>query len=239
MTCRDWNVRLLLGLDLDYICTWLSLSATRSLCWSHWKPASSLHRHQSFHAALCTLGMTSPWPVRSPGANRLWPLWPWPAPHVILTTPMTSQGETLSAAVYRRRWRMMTASRVPVQLCGKRRHYIHTEWLHHLNCLLWVASCLLLFFFYSFLFQASNYRFIIIISKSSYRSSSSRRRRRRSYNYVGSGDSSVVRAPDSWSKGRGFEYLHERRENFLLQGQLSVLTLFSVSVPPPCYRSST
>ena len=31
----------------------------------------------------------------------------------------------------------------------------------------------------------------------------------------------------------------ERRENFLLQGQLSVLTLISVSIPPPCYRSST
>ena len=28
-------------------------------------------------------------------------------------------------------------------------------------------------------------------------------------------------------------------ENFLLQGQLSVLTLISVFVPPPCYRSST
>jgi len=56
---------------------------------------------------------------------------------------------------------------------------------------------------------------------------------------VGSGDSSVVRAPDSWSKGRGFESLLERRENFLLQCQLSVLTLISVSVPPPCYRSST
>ena len=53
------------------------------------------------------------------------------------------------------------------------------------------------------------------------------------------GDSSVVRAPDSRSKGRGFESLLERRENFLLQGQLSVLTLISVSVPPPCYRSST
>ena len=44
---------------------------------------------------------------------------------------------------------------------------------------------------------------------------------------VGSGDSSVVRAPDSGSKGRGFESLLERRENFLLQGQLSVLTLVS------------
>ena len=53
------------------------------------------------------------------------------------------------------------------------------------------------------------------------------------------GDSSVVRAPDSWSKGRGLESLVERRENFLLQGQLSVRTLISVSVPPPCYRSST
>ena len=56
---------------------------------------------------------------------------------------------------------------------------------------------------------------------------------------AGGGDSSVVRAPDSWLKGRGFESLLERRENFLLQGRLSVLTLISVSVPPPCYHSST
>ena len=56
---------------------------------------------------------------------------------------------------------------------------------------------------------------------------------------VGGGDSSVVRAPDSWLKGRGFESLLERRENFLLQGWLSVLTVISVSVPPPCYHSST
>ena len=55
----------------------------------------------------------------------------------------------------------------------------------------------------------------------------------------GGGDSSVVRAPDSWLKGRGFESLLERRENFLLRGRLSVLTLISVSVPPPCYHSST
>ena len=33
--------------------------------------------------------------------------------------------------------------------------------------------------------------------------------------------------------------LQQRRENSLLQGQLSVLTLISVSVPPPRYRSST
>ena len=39
-------------------------------------------------------------------------------------------------------------------------------------------------------------------------------------------------------KGRGFESLKERRENFPLKGQLSVLTLISVSVPPPCYRRS-
>ena len=57
--------------------------------------------------------------------------------------------------------------------------------------------------------------------------------------YVGSGDSSMVRAPESWLKGRGFESLQERRENFLLRGQLSVLTLISVSIPPPCYCSST
>ena len=57
--------------------------------------------------------------------------------------------------------------------------------------------------------------------------------------FRGEGNSSVVRAPDSRLKGRGFESLLERRENFLLQGQLSVLTLISVSVPPPCYRSST
>ena len=56
---------------------------------------------------------------------------------------------------------------------------------------------------------------------------------------IGGGDSSVVRAPDSWLKGRGFESLLERRENFLLQSRLSVLTLISVSVPPPCYHSST
>ena len=56
---------------------------------------------------------------------------------------------------------------------------------------------------------------------------------------LGSRDTSVVRAPDSWSKGRGFKSLLEWWENFLLQGQLSVLTLISVSVPPPCYRSST
>ena len=55
----------------------------------------------------------------------------------------------------------------------------------------------------------------------------------------GSGNSSVVRALDSCLKGRGFESLLERRENFLLQCQLSGLTLISVSVPPPCYRSST
>ena len=47
-------------------------------------------------------------------------------------------------------------------------------------------------------------------------------------------DSSVVRAPDSWSKCRGFESLKERPEYFLLQCQLSVLILILVSVPHPC-----
>ena len=48
----------------------------------------------------------------------------------------------------------------------------------------------------------------------------------------GGGDSSVVREPDSWLKGRGFESLQERRENFLLQSQLSVLTLFRYPFHP-------
>ena len=52
----------------------------------------------------------------------------------------------------------------------------------------------------------------------------------------GSRDSSVIRTPDLWSKGRGFESWLEWQENFL---QLSVLTLISVSAPPLCYRSST
>ena len=50
-------------------------------------------------------------------------------------------------------------------------------------------------------------------------------------------DGSMVRAPDSWLKGRRFEWSGGR--SFLLQGRLSVLTLISVSVSPPCYRSST
>ena len=54
---------------------------------------------------------------------------------------------------------------------------------------------------------------------------------------LGGGDSSVVRAPDSWLKGRGFESLLERRENFLLQGRLSVLTLISVSVSTPVFTT--
>ena len=50
---------------------------------------------------------------------------------------------------------------------------------------------------------------------------------------VRGGDSSEVRALDSWLKGCGFESLWERQEKFLLQGQLSVLFPISVSVPPP------
>ena len=48
----------------------------------------------------------------------------------------------------------------------------------------------------------------------------------------GGGDGSVVRALDLGSKGPGFKSLLERQENFLLQSQLSVLTLISVSVQP-------
>ena len=36
---------------------------------------------------------------------------------------------------------------------------------------------------------------------------------------------------------RRFESLQERRENFLLRGQLSALTLIWVSIPTPCNRS--
>ena len=51
-----------------------------------------------------------------------------------------------------------------------------------------------------------------------------------------SGNSSVVRAPDSQSKGPGFKSRQEWWMNFLLQGQLSVLTLILVSNPPPFCR---
>ena len=51
-------------------------------------------------------------------------------------------------------------------------------------------------------------------------------------------DSSVVRVPDLWLKGCRFESQQEQRENCLPQGQLSVLTLISVSIPTPCYHSS-
>ena len=56
---------------------------------------------------------------------------------------------------------------------------------------------------------------------------------------LGSGDSSVVRAPDSCSKCRGFEFPQERRENCLFRGQLSVLILISASASPLCHRSGT
>ena len=45
-------------------------------------------------------------------------------------------------------------------------------------------------------------------------------------------DSSVVNALDSRLKGRRFESLQKRRENFLLQGQLSVLTLIRYPFHP-------
>ena len=56
---------------------------------------------------------------------------------------------------------------------------------------------------------------------------------------TGSWDSSVVRVPASWSKGCRLESWREQQENFLLQGQLSVLSLVLVSVPLLCYPSST
>ena len=53
--------------------------------------------------------------------------------------------------------------------------------------------------------------------------------------YLGSGDSSVVRAPNSWLKGHRFE---SWQENFPLQN-LFVLFLILVYVSPPCCHSST
>ena len=49
---------------------------------------------------------------------------------------------------------------------------------------------------------------------------------------MGSGDSSVVRVPDSLLKYCGFEPLQEWQENFILQGQFSVLTLFQYPFHP-------
>ena len=48
----------------------------------------------------------------------------------------------------------------------------------------------------------------------------------------GCGDSSVVRAPDSWLKGRGFESLLERRENFLLRVDFLCWLLFRYPFHP-------
>ena len=42
----------------------------------------------------------------------------------------------------------------------------------------------------------------------------------------------MVRVPDLQLKGHGFESLQVQRKNVILQGQLSVLTLLSVTVPP-------
>ena len=54
----------------------------------------------------------------------------------------------------------------------------------------------------------------------------------------GSGDSPVVRTPDVIERLRVRVSAGATGE-FLLRGQLSVLTLNFVSVLPPCYRSST
>ena len=58
------------------------------------------------------------------------------------------------------------------------------------------------------------------------------------YLIIGRGDSSVVRALDLGSKGCRIESWPEQWENFLLQGQLSVLGSISVSIPPQCYCCS-
>ena len=137
---------------------------------------------------------------------------------------------------FRHSWKtFFMHSMVTVQLCEKR---VFRGLQRHLNrihaasskrhCFLWV---LFFFFFFFFLLPSSWDTHLHEIPHYNMGLSD--------MSPAGGGDSSVVRAPDSWLKGRGFESLLERRENFLLQGRLSVLTLISVSVPPPCYRSST
>ena len=49
----------------------------------------------------------------------------------------------------------------------------------------------------------------------------------------------LVRAPESWSKGCELESRQERRENFLLQSQLCVLTFIRCPFYPHVYRSGT
>ena len=49
----------------------------------------------------------------------------------------------------------------------------------------------------------------------------------------GSGIAQWLECQTHDQKVPGFESMQELQENFLLQGQLSVLTLISVSVPPP------
>ena len=47
----------------------------------------------------------------------------------------------------------------------------------------------------------------------------------------------LVRAPDSWSKGCEFESRQERLEKFSSSELTLCADSFSMSVPPPCYRS--
>ena len=49
------------------------------------------------------------------------------------------------------------------------------------------------------------------------------------FNFTGNG--SVVRVPDLWSKGHGYKSRQKRQENLLLQGRLSGLALILVPVP--------
>ena len=58
---------------------------------------------------------------------------------------------------------------------------------------------------------------------------------RRGNNRHGDNSGSVLA---SQSKGWRFESQQEQQDNFLLQGQLTMLTLILVSIPPPRYRSS-
>ena len=150
----------LLGLDLDYICTWRSLSATRSLCWSHWKPASSLHRPPT----------TGPSHFTQPFVSDT-VLWGWPHLDLWGHRGQTARDfrvlDLLFTSSWQPQWRHRDRLRqqqftdevdgwwwrhyVFMYSCVESDVFLHTEWLHHLNCLLWVASCHLSSFLFLFI----------------------------------------------------------------------------------------
>ena len=151
---------------LDYICTWRSLSTTRSLCWSHWKPASSLHRPPT----------TGPSHFTQPFVSDA-VLWGWPHRDLWGHRGQTARDLRVLDLLFTSSWQPQWRNRVRLRQqqftddvdgwwwrhhvflysCVESDVILHIEWLHHLNCLLWVAWCLLFsFFLLSFILSDSN-----------------------------------------------------------------------------------